>query len=102
MNEIVVNNFTYRIKQMNAIELLALRSQLSFDSFDNAKHTYEVLLSYLEVNVKNQWLQVKQGNNYYPHNIENDIDSIQTLIQHITNYLKEVFHLSNASKTETE
>ena len=102
MEEFKVKDFTFRLKKMNAIDLLALRSQISFDSFENAQQLYNTILERVEVKVKDDWIQVKQGNNYYPASIEEDVDAIETIISEVMTYLKKVFQKSNASKTQTE
>ena len=35
MENFVINEHEYRIKKMNAIEMLALRSQIAFDNFED-------------------------------------------------------------------
>lgn len=103
MEEFEINGNTFRIKKMNAIELLALRDQIVFDDFDSSEKAYLEILSKIEVKIKeDQWLQVRQGNNFYPIGIEDDIVSIEALVLKVIGYLKEVFRKSNSSKKETE
>lgn len=98
MENFTINDNEYRIKRMNAIELLALRSQISFDNYEETKNFYNLLLEKFEVKCGKEWLQVKDGENYYPAGIENDIELIDTLIAKMMEYLKSVFQKSNASK----
>lgn len=98
MNEFTVKDFKFRIKKMNAIELLALKSSISFDNVDELKQTYDSLLERVEVNVKDNWLQVKQNDNYLPADIETDVELVDGLITAILQYIKSVFTKSNASK----
>lgn len=98
MKEFELKGNVYRIKKMNAIELLALRSQISFDDLSSAQKFYEEILEDFEVQIKNNWIKVKQGNNYYPDGIENDIEVISELITKMMDYLKEVFLKSSKSK----
>jgi len=103
MNEFEVANRKYRIKKMNAIQLLAIRSTMSFDDTEKVNKTYEQMLEHIEVNVKdNDWLQVKQGNNYYPAGIEDEINIIQKLITHFLDYMKSVFMKSSESNNKQE
>lgn len=97
MNEFVVKDFTFRIKRMNAIELLAIKSVIAFDNIKDLIETYSYLLEKIEVKVKDSWLQVKQGNNFYPAAIETDVEIIDSLITHILQYIKSVFTKSNGS-----
>lgn len=97
MKEFEVNNYTYRIKDMNAIELLALQSQVDFSDIQSAKKCYTTIIECFEVKVKSSWLPVKQENSniYLPQGIENDIEAIEKLIKYMIDYLKEVFQKSN-------
>lgn len=97
MDEFKVKDFVYRIKKMNAIELLALQSQIGFSNMQAAKDCYNIMLENIEVKVKDVFLPVKEeGKNIYlPNDIENDIESVQELIKHMIEYLKEVFSKSN-------
>lgn len=99
--EFVVANKKYRIKKMNAIELLAIRSTMSFDDTERVAKTYEQMLERIEVNIKgDDWLQVKQGSNYYPAGIEDKADVISELITHFLDYMKSVFLKSSESNNK--
>ena len=90
---------TFRVKKMNAIEALALQSQIDFDSVESTEKLYNAILERLEVKVNDQWLPVKEkGRNiYYPDGIENCVNVIQELIHHfLYDYLKPLFQKSNA------
>lgn len=93
MQEIVVNNHTYRIKKMNMIEILALQSQITFKSVDSTLNLYNELLERMEVQINDQWIAVKEkGRNiFYPAEIENDFETIQSLVGHFLSYIKSVF-----------
>lgn len=97
MKEFEVNNHTYRIKKMNAIELLALQSQVDFSSLENAIKFYTTIVECFEVKVKDSWLPVKQPHSdiYLPENIKDDVLTIEELIKYMIDYLKEVFQKSN-------
>ena len=98
MENFVINEHEYRIKKMNAIEMLALRSQIAFDNFEDTMNFYNLLLEKVEVKCGDKWLQVKDGENYYPVGIEEDVDTVDELIGKAVEYLKSVFRKSNALK----
>ena len=101
--EFKVKDFTFRVKKMNAIELLALRSQISFNSFADTQNCYNEILMKTEVKIKNDdWQQVKQGNDFYPAGAEDDVELIEEIINNVLEQLKRVFQKSNASKSTTE
>lgn len=102
MEEFKVKGNTYRIKKMNAIELLALRSQITFADFESTQRAYNEILSRIEVKIKDEWIPVRKDNNFYPAGIEDDVKSIEILITKVVTYLKEVFQKSNSSNSETE
>lgn len=91
MNEFKVKDNTFRIKEMNAIELLAFKSQINFDKFKSVVDLYSLVLENVEVKCGDKWLQVKDGNNYYPASIEKDVKSIEGILDNFLQYLKEVF-----------
>lgn len=94
MEELVLNNNTYRIKQMNAIEVLSIQSTINFDDIDKIQKCYSNMLEKIEVKVKDQWVSVKSGNNFYPIGIENDVKTIEELIKYFLSYLRMVFQNS--------
>lgn len=93
------NEHEFRIKRMNAIELSALRSQVNFDTTEDAMKCYNSFLERIEVHaLGDKWISVKSGDLYYPAGIEDDMTGIETLIQYFMEYMKEVFQKSNESK----
>lgn len=91
----IIKEHEYRIKKMNAIQILALRTQINFDDIEKSEQTYDTILSCIEVKLDNNtWLQVYDGKNFYPVDIENDIDTIQELIKYGLDYIKSVFQKS--------
>lgn len=101
METLKFNNHEYRIKQMNAIQTLAIQSQISFDDVDATQKCYETILEMLEVKFSDdKWLPVKEKDKqiYLPTGIENDIQSIEALVKYGFEYLKSVFQKSNKSK----
>lgn len=94
------SDLNFRLRQMNAIELLALRSTMSNKSFADAKTSFNTLLEMVEVQFDGQWMPVKEQNAevYFPAGIENDVDVISSLIQYImSTFILPVFQKSNAS-----
>lgn len=91
--EIEIKGKTYRVKQMNAIEVLAIRSQYDFDTYESTYKLFNTALERMEVKCGDKWLPVKEkGKNvYYPANVENDMETIESLISKFTDYIKEVF-----------
>lgn len=95
MEEFVVKDVVYRIKKMNAIEILSLQNQISFNDYKESKKTIETMLEFIEVKIKDKWFSVKEKDNYLPVGIEDDLKSVQELISKMINYIKEVFQKSN-------
>lgn len=91
MKEFKIKDYTFRIKEMNAIEALAFKTQINFDSFNNALELYNLVLERIEVKCGEKWLPVKDGNIYYPNEIEKDIKSINEILNNFLEYLKELF-----------
>ena len=52
----------FRIKKMNAIELLGIRSQIDFDNLDSAIEFFKIALEHIEVKIGNDWVPVKMKN----------------------------------------
>lgn len=93
MDEFIINDNTFRIKNMNAIELLALQTQYNFDDVDSSLKLFNNMLERMEVKCNNSWLPVKEKGKdiYYPANVENDYKTIKQLIGKFSSYLKSVF-----------
>ena len=91
--EIVIKEKTYRIKKMNAIEILALRSQYDFNSYYSTLNLFNTVLERMEVKCNDNWLPVKEKGKeiFYPTGVENDGEVIKDLISFFTKYIKEVF-----------
>lgn len=77
------NGQVYRIKKMNAIEALALRSASDMKTVSGAKQFFSEVFERLEVQVGDKWLPVKQKDRevYLPDGIENDFNGVQVLIE---------------------
>ena len=88
----------FRIKKMNAIEILAMRSQIDFDSVDKAINTINLALENVEVKCDESWLPVKDRDSFLPVGIENDVKAIDEIFSVFFNELKAVFQQSKTSK----
>lgn len=73
----------YRIKKMNAIEALALRTASDMKSVAGAKQFFIDVLERMEVQVGEKWLPVKQQNTnvYLPDGIQDDFIGVQKLTE---------------------
>lgn len=95
------NGFEYRVKKMNAIEALALKSATDLNTVDNSMTFFNNALERLEVKVADVWLPVKEKNkqSYMPNGIDNDIEGIQKLIEFFMNeFMKPFFKKSDELK----
>lgn len=91
----------FRVKKMNAIEALALRTCTDVDDFDKTTKTFSTILEHLEVKCGEQWLPVKEknANVYYPAGLEDNVDACNELIDAFLNqYFWPLFRKSDASK----
>lgn len=98
--QIKSRNEVFRIKQMNAIETLALNTQISFQNMQKTTALFNIVLERIEVKCGNDWLPVKEKDQdvFYPSGIENDLNAIDELITYFMNdYLKPIFMKSNES-----
>lgn len=91
-------DYTFRIAKMNAIEVLAIRTQINFTTYDASIKLFSTILENIEVNIDGQWFKVKTKgkNSYMPLFVENDVILVDKLIAYFTNnFLKEVFQKSS-------
>lgn len=81
MNEFTVKSSTeqFQIKQMNAIEILALRTQFSYDSVESTTKLFGSILERIEVKCDNAWLPAKTSGRdvYFPDGLQNDVIVVQ-------------------------
>lgn len=104
MEKLKYKEHEYKMKDMNAIEIMAMQSQMSFDNYEKTENFYKLLLEKMEVKINDKWLPVKEKGReiYYPDGIENDIEAIGNMLTYCSKYLKSVFPKSNESKTKPE
>lgn len=95
--EIKIGEHEFRIKKMNAIDTLAIQSQISFKNAKQSKLFYSQVLERIEVKCKDQWIPVKEEDKevYFPAGIEDDLDLVQQLIGFFMLWIKDVFQKSN-------
>lgn len=103
MNEFSIksSDLTFRIKHMNAIEILAMRTQFSNESLESTITSFKTILENIEVKCDEKWIpaKIKGREVYFPDGLENDINVVNDLISYfIGTFLKSVFQKSNASK----
>lgn len=91
IENLIVNNNEFRIKKMNAIEVLALQTVFDVDDYSKVLACFETMLEKIEVKIGEQWVTVKDGNNYYPADVENNVEIIKELVSYFMRYMKEVF-----------
>lgn len=104
MDNLKIGKNEFRVKKMNAIEVISFRSLMDFSSLDGISSFFKTILENLEVRINDDWLPVKEKNRevYYPNGIENDIKAIDKLLNYFQDYLKEVFTKSSTLKEEQE
>ena len=93
-------DFDFRIKNMKAVEVLAIKSQINFDDEDKAKKCFDTILEKFEVRCSDSWVPVKMKNAevYFPEAVETDPNLVDKLVDYfIKDYLAPVFQKSSAS-----
>lgn len=101
--EFVVNGDTYRVKKLNALRVLAIRTQADFSDVDKAEQFFGTLLECLEVNVNGIWEDVKmKGKDVFcPRELEENPVLVKELCETFTEkYLYPLFQESGESKVE--
>ena len=103
-DKITIGQNEFRIKTMNSLDLLAMQTQISFDSAKQSRACYAQILERLEVNCKDSWLPVKEEDKevYFPAGLENDLTLVQELIGFFMEWFRDVFQKSNESNSKTE
>lgn len=104
MENLKIKSNEFRIRKMNAIEVISFRSLMDFKTLDGVSSFFKTVLENIEVKIGDEWLPVKEKNRevYYPNGIENDIKAIDKLLNYFQSYLGEVFTQSSTLKEEQE
>lgn len=95
-----IKNYPYqfRIGKLNALDILAFRTQINFDNIDSAKNVFSNILENIEVQIGEKWLpcKVKDQAIFYPAEIEDNVDLLNEVVGYFLNdFLKPVFRKSN-------
>lgn len=87
----------FRVGLKNGIEAVSMRYCLM--GLNDAKNTtkiFEEILEHIEYRIdKDNWIKVKDGNNYYPNGIEQNGRAIEELVVKFMSYLEDFFQDSN-------
>ena len=87
----------FRVGFKNGIEAVSMRYCLM--GLNDAKQTtkiFEEILEHTEYRIdKDNWIRVKEGNNYYPNGIENNAKAIEQLVVKFLSYLEDFFTDAN-------
>ena len=96
-----INDYEFRIKKMNAIEALALRTSMNMKTVESTQQFFNECLERIEVKAtEDKWLPVKQkGRNVFlPDGIENNGQAIQYLVEmFMREFAKPFFEKSDES-----
>lgn len=95
-----IGSHEFRVAKMNAVEVLALNSQVGLDTVEEAEKFFNAILERVEVKCGDGWLPVKEKGRsvFYPAGIDEDVQTIQTIVgTFMRDYLKPVFQKSNES-----
>lgn len=93
-------NYDFRVKKMNAIEVLAIRTHLVNETIDDTINFFYEVLERIEVKFEDKWLPVKIKNvtQLTPTMLNEDIIALREIIDFfIKTYLRTVFSKSNES-----
>lgn len=91
----------FRVAKINAIEALALQTQINFDNTDKAQNLFNTILEKIEVKCNDSWIPVKTKERqiYFPPEVETDGILVKSLIEYfMDNFLNPLFQKSGASK----
>lgn len=93
--------YTFRVAKLNAIEVLALQTQISFKDIETTSAMFNTILERVEVRCDEQWLCCKEkgANVYYPAEMETDVKLVKGVVETFMNdYLKPIFRKSDELK----
>lgn len=95
--EFQIEQYTFRIRKLNAVEMLGLRTEneMMIDS-DSSTKFYNKILSCFEVKAGESWLKVYSNGNYYPAELEDNVELVMKLVDYfMTNFLRPAFTKSD-------
>lgn len=91
----------FRIAQMPATEIMALRAIVDFDEFEKTAKLFKYALEHIELRAADEWIPVKEKDEdvYYPKGIDEDVESMDALLQQfMSQVIKPLFPKSSESK----
>lgn len=95
----------FRFKKMSPIDILAISNDIEMYAGNNDSEVYKkyliAVLENTEVKINNSWLPVKEGGNYYPAYIQDDIRGLREIVnKFFVDVIKPIFIDSSGSTNE--
>lgn len=87
----------FRIGKISTVEILAIQTQINFNSLSQTETLFNFILEHIEVFLNNMWVTLKEKGRevYMPLDIQNDYVALQQLcIYFIKDYLQPLFKKS--------
>lgn len=87
----------FRIGKISTVEILAIQTQINFNSLSQTETLFNFILEHIEVSLNNMWVTLKEKGRevYMPLDIQNDYIALQQLcIYFIKDYLQPLFKKS--------
>lgn len=87
----------FRIGKISTVEILAIQTQINFNSLYQTETLFNFILEHIEVSLNNMWVTLKEKGRevYMPLDIQNDYVALQQLcIYFIKDYLQPLFKKS--------
>lgn len=87
----------FRVGKISTVEILAIQTQINFNSLSQTETLFNFILEHLEVSLNNMWVTLKEKGRevYMPLDIQNDYVALQQLcIYFIKDYLQPLFKKS--------
>ncbi len=90
-------NYEFRPSELNAIQLLSLKTRLGFTSLEQSEEIFSFILENVEVNINGTWTKVKEKNSniFMPLDITENLSIPESIvIYYINNVIKPLFKKS--------
>ena len=87
----------FRIGKISTVEILAIQTQINFNSLSQTETLFNFILEHIEVSLNNMWVTLKEKGRevYMPLDIQDDYLALQQLcIYFIKDYLQPLFKKS--------
>lgn len=97
--------YEFRVGKISPVEMLAISTQINFDSYNQSLTFINFALEHLEVKMGNIYNPVKIKNKdvYMPIELSTNFQAMNDLVEYfLTNVVYEAFMKSSASQTTTE